>query len=559
MVSYNDNTVVQYLRQYEMFANSLKLIKNVTEREMIIKQLTKLENKIIDATNENYEDEYYVLANKECSLIDEEKKRVTMLIDLINQRLSYVEKRCNDHYQLTGEVLDVKDVLGANTLDNLENRVRIIDKYSKNVKLQEELKNDVKSLNSKITLASEKVDINKNLNIELEAKFKSLLAKAFEENHLYELMDAKEEIEYAYYETEKSLTLAELNLETAKTSPLNVLNDCQEMLREVNEDYLRYKDKLSTLRLMEIFNREVNTYDELLKKRREVNDILKYIKNDAFIRMIIETVSKQYNTILMEQQDINTLNDLTEEKNRKLEALSELEEENESEEFQNVLRVLIENEKKQQERIEKERQIALEEEKKKRLEIEKKKQEEILKRQKIIEEARKKEIEKRTKQLLEEQQNSVLQNKKKEKAYSFETIKDNVNTKIESDPEIARRVDLYKDIDNKKMDDDSNLLDLSTPVEETSEEEYTPLKDKVSIEKELFEEFNNNNSKKEKEDTFLDEIDSREDNNYQLGEEKNFKLPNISLDQYMKDFDEEKTTDNSDFFGSSDIFPSIPV
>ena len=330
------------------------------------------------------------------------------------------------------------------------------------------------------------------------------------------------------------------------------------MLREVNEDYLRYKDKLSTLRLMEIFNREVNTYDELLKKRREVNDILKYIKNDAFIRMIIETVSKQYNTILMEQQDINTLNDLTEEKNRKLEALSELEEENESEEFQNVLKVLIENERKQQERIEKERQRTLEEEKKKRLEIEKKKQEEILKRQKIIEEARKKEIEKRTKQLLEEQQNSVLQNKKKEKAYSFETIKDNVNTKIESDPEIARRVDLYKDIDNKKIDDDSNLLDLSAPVEETSEEEYTPLKDKVSIEKELFEEFNNN-SKKEKENTFLDEIDSKEDNNYQLGEEKNFKLPNISLDQYMKDFDEEKTTDNSDFFGSSDIFPSIPV
>ena len=40
MVSYNDNAVVQYLRQYEMFANSLKLIKNVTEREMIIKQLT---------------------------------------------------------------------------------------------------------------------------------------------------------------------------------------------------------------------------------------------------------------------------------------------------------------------------------------------------------------------------------------------------------------------------------------------------------------------------------------------------------------------------------------
>ena len=146
MVSYNNSNVVQYLRQYEMFSNSLKLVRNKEEREMIIKQLTKLEYKIIEMTNESYEEEYYTLANKECSLLDEEKKRVSMLIDLINQRLTYVEKRCNDHYQLTGETLDVSDVLGANTLDTLENRVKIIDKYSKNVKLKEELENEVKKL-----------------------------------------------------------------------------------------------------------------------------------------------------------------------------------------------------------------------------------------------------------------------------------------------------------------------------------------------------------------------------------------------------------------------------
>ena len=272
MVSYNNSNVVQYLRQYEMFSNSLKLVRNREEREMIIKQLTKLEYKIIEMTNESYEEEYYTLANKECSLLDEEKKRVSMLIDLINQRLTYVEKRCNDHYQLTGETLDVSDVLGANTLDALENRVKIIDKYSKNVKLKEELENEVKSLSSKISLASEKIDINKGLNIELESQFKSLLTDAFEKNGLYDLLELKDEIEFAYYETEKSLTLAELNLETAKTSPMNVLNDCQTMLQNVKQDYIKYKDRLSLLRLMEIFNREVNTYDELLKKRKEVNE-----------------------------------------------------------------------------------------------------------------------------------------------------------------------------------------------------------------------------------------------------------------------------------------------
>ena len=426
MTNYNNGNVVQYLRQYEMFSNSLNLVKNREEKDMIIKQLTKLEYKILEATNESYEEEYYTLANKECGLLDEEKKRVTMLIDLINQRLSYVEKRCNDHYQLTGDTLDAPDVLGANTLDNLEARVKIIDKYTKNIKLEAELKEEVKNLSNKITLASQKIDINKSLNIELESKFKTLIANALEKNGLYDLLEAKDEIEYAYYETEKSLTLAELNLESAKTSPLNVISDCEEILQEVKDDYVKYRDKLSLLRLMELFNKDVDTYDELLRKRKDINDLFKYIKNSDFVNMVMDTVSTQYNTILMERQDINTYDDLRLEKERKLEALEEIEAENNSDEFQNVLKVLIENERKKQEKILEEKRRIEEEEKKKRLEIEKRKQEEILKRQKIIEEARKKEIEKRTRQLLEQQQNSVLQGKKKDKVYNFETIKDNL-------------------------------------------------------------------------------------------------------------------------------------
>ena len=37
------------------------------------------------------------------------------------------------------------------------------------------------------------------------------------------------------------------------------------------------------------------------------------------------------------------------------------------------------------------------------------------------------------------------------------------------------------------------------------------------------------------------------------------KLPDISIDEYMKNFN-EKTVDNSDsLFGNDDIFPSIPM
>lgn len=552
MTNYNNGNVVQYLRQYEMFSNSLNLVKNREEKDMIIKQLTKLEYKILEATNESYEEEYYTLANKECGLLDEEKKRVTMLIDLINQRLSYVEKRCNDHYQLTGDTLDAPDVLGANTLDNLEARVKIIDKYTKNIKLEAELKEEVKNLSNKITLASQKIDINKSLNIELESKFKTLIANALEKNGLYDLLEAKDEIEYAYYETEKSLTLAELNLESAKTSPLNVISDCEEILQEVKDDYVKYRDKLSLLRLMELFNKDVDTYDELLRKRKDINDLFKYIKNSDFVNMVMDTVSTQYNTILMERQDINTYDDLRLEKERKLEALEEIEAENNSDEFQNVLKVLIENERKKQEKILEEKRRIEEEEKKKRLEIEKRKQEEILKRQKIIEEARKKEIEKRTRQLLEQQQNSVLQGKKKDKVYNFETIKDNLR---EEEKNIEEKKQEEVEKNNVNVNKETfKPLDLDKINNKNNE---VVIKNKGDIEKELFAEFNNQNNENKKIDA--DKIFNSKVLEEIKEEPKEKKLPDVSIDEYMKNFDEKKVQNNTDFFGSNDVFPSIPM
>ena len=547
MATYNNGSVVQCMRQYEMFANSLNLVKNNEEKNMIIKQLTKLEMKIIELTNEVYEEEYYALANKECALLDEEKKRITMLIDLINQRLTYVEKRCNDHYQLTGESIDANDVLGANTLDSLENKVKIIDKYSKNIKLKEELENEVKSLSSKISLASEKIGINEKLNIELETKFKNLIGSAIEKCNYYELLDNREEIEYAYQETEKSLTLAEVNYQTAKTSPMNILEDCQAMLEDIKKDYTKYKSKISILKLMEIFNREVNDYDELITKRREINDILKYIKDKDFLDMVLDTVSKQYNTIIMEQQDINTYNDLTLEKDRKMEALTEIESENNSEEFQNMLKVLIENEKKRQEKIMEEQRKIEEEEKKRRLEIERKKQEEILKRQKIIEEARKKEIEKRTRELLEQQQNSVLQGKKKE-TLSFENIKGISNGPVE---DVSLRDDVMN-TENKKEENEilkrenfrkkQENLDKIDLVENIEQNEEVPVvKNKSAIEKELFEEFNEKPIERNKE------------------EKQENKLPEIDIDQYMKNFNENDVDDVDNIFNDDNIFPSIPL
>ena len=560
MMNYNNSDVVQCLRQYEMFANSLKLVKEPLQREMIVKQLTKLEEKIIDLTNEEYEEEYNALMNRECSYFDDEKKRLVMLIDLINQRLSYVEKRCNNHYALTGESIDVKTVLGSLELDALENRVKIIDKYNKNVKLEKELTEEVKSITNKISLASEKIDINKSLNSELEVTFKRTLSSAFEKLHLYDLLNMENDIEYAYYETEKSLTLAGINLETAKTSPVNVLADCQAMYDEVSRDYANFKDKMMTIRLMKTYDSEVYDYEGLFNKRKEINDIIKYIKNEELLSMIIETVEKQYNTLLMEGQDVNTYNDLLAEKARKLEAIEEINAENNSEEFQSILKVLIENEKRKQERIQEEQRKIEEAEKQRKLEIERKRQEEILKRQRIIEEARKKEMEKRTKKMLEEQQKSILQSKKSESGVSFETIKDNSLEK-------EKYQELNLDEISSKYNLDLNDIPEDKPV--LPEPKEKDIKNKVDIEKELFAEFNKQSKpekKRVKETNDIPVID-REALDDKIDVAKHMvtpepvngenKFPDMSLDDYMKNFDEKKFEDDGNFFG--DTFPSIPM
>ena len=594
MISYNNSDVVQCLRQYDMFANSLNLIRSTDERSMIVKQLTKLEEKIITLTNAEYEEEYYELMGKECGLLEEEKNRIAALIELINQRLSYVEKRCNNHYQLTGESIDVNDVLGASELDELENKLKIIDKYSENVRQEALLEEDIKSLTSKISLASEKIDINKSLNLELETTFKKILNDAFSKLGLYELLDNRNNIEYDYYETEKLLTLAQLNYETAKNSHLDILADCQEMLSDISKDYTKYKDQINILKLIDIYENDVNDYNELLAKRREVNDILKGIKNEELLGLISDTVSKQYNTIMMEEQDINTFNDLALEKERKLETLSEIRDENNSEEFQSVLKVLIENEKKKQEKLLEEQRKIEEEEKKRRQEIERKKQEEILKKQKIIEEARKKEIEKRTKKLLEEQQNSVLQGRKKDNNVSFETIKD-VSLENEQNDEHEEIVQEKPVMSREERNHKLKLNDLNNKDDDNEEQELKLkndeflFKNKVDIEKELFEEFNNKNvntithhddnddavvSKNENKDDdsdndlnnislFGDKVEEEDKGNSLLNKIENKmsnnSFPDMSIDEYMKNFDEDKLEKSDTLSDFGDEFPTIPM
>ena len=90
-------------------------------------------------------------------------------------------------------------------------------------------------------------------------------------------------------------------------------------------------------------------------------------------------------------------------------------------------------------------------------------------------------------------------------------------------------------------------------IKEEKTDETILFKNKVDIEKELFEEFNNKS---------WNEISTTSDdvNKVNVYVEEN-KLPDISIDEYMKNFDEKefKEPEINAFFTDDDLFPNIPI
>jgi len=495
MINYNSDEVLQYIRQYEMFSSSLKLIPSIDEKNAIIKQLDRLEEKIIKLTNSIYENAYYSLYNKETYLLEEEKNRLGSLIELISNRMDYVNDRKNKHYELTGKNLDIYNFVGMDVYDTLKDRLKVIEKYSDNIKRKEDIDDYLDKLDSKLKLAQEKISINEALNVELEAKMIKCLDDALKRYGL-NLEAREDEIRSIYQELTRMLDIARENYETAKTSSYDMVSECKKALADIESDYMSYREQTSILDLMKLYDKKCHSYQELLDKRTTMRELCDNILNKKIREAIYKLLKDQYSTILLEGQDISNYEKLLKEQEDKREEIAAIDRENNSDIFKNVLSKLIENENKRQAKLLEEKMKKQEEEKKRKAELEKRRQEEIMRRQKLIEDTRKKEIEKRTRQLLEEQKNTVLQSKpvnsnnvsfanmkkdivnSKDKEPSFNKIDEKIDVPTSEYRKIEK--DLFKEFNDKSADKDdelnfpklkNNSLDK---VELFKDEEYFP-------------------------------------------------------------------------------------
>lgn len=417
MIEYANEFIIKLLKQYDMLTKSLSFITDLKQKKDICDQMTKIIQSVLEQTQVIYEEKYKKVLERSVYLMDEEKNRLLELINLINERRVYVNNQITNNKELTGMTIISDNVLGEENLDEYKSQVKIIDKYKNNVRMEGILKEEIIALESNIQKANNKIGNNKNLNRQLEEKMIRIVDDALSKLSLYELQDREKEIDLAYTELGYSLEKAKENAKIARRDySEEIIVECDNMLASITLEYERYKEKKVILKLIYLYRRPVETYDELLNKREEINNILMSITSSELYSMIGNELNKEYATIKLEGQDIATLKSLTEELENKKQLLSDIAVENNSEQFKKLLANLLENERKYQEKLNEEKKRREQERLERQKIEEKRKLEEIAKRQKALEEERKKEIERRTKQLLEEKQNSVLMTPKNDKS-----------------------------------------------------------------------------------------------------------------------------------------------
>lgn len=439
MLEYTSRQVTQLNRQYEMFLKSLNIMTSESDKDKIYVQMNKIEEKILEETNSIYEEEYMLLLGSSTYLVNEEKERLLCLIKLIEDRVEYIKERRRKHKELTGYNVDYPAVLGENKLGEFKHNIKIIDKFSENKKRETVLSREINELDIRISEAVKKIKNNKTLNTSLEKKMIKLLSKVFDKLELYNLTDEKEEIEKEYTELKFSLDKAKENVKKAKvTGKDELIIECDSLLSSITLEYEKVKEKKYTLELMEVYDTVINDYEQLLSKRDEMNDILNEISSSYLYSIIGEELNKQYNTIKIEKQDMNTYETLVNERETKYNELETINEENNSEEFKNILNELLVNEKKRQEEILQEQRKQEYEERQRRLIEEKRLEDERRKRQQLIIEERKKEQENNTRQLLEQQRKTVIKEPKEIKQQK--EVKEESNYNLLSKEAIEKKV-----------------------------------------------------------------------------------------------------------------------
>jgi DNA replication initiation complex subunit (GINS family) len=101
MIEYANESVVKFLKQYDMLSKSLNFTVDSKQKQEICYQMTRIIQNVLNLTNKIYEKKYLKIVNRSTYLMDEEKNRLLELINLINERRTYVNNQISNNVELT--------------------------------------------------------------------------------------------------------------------------------------------------------------------------------------------------------------------------------------------------------------------------------------------------------------------------------------------------------------------------------------------------------------------------------------------------------------------------
>lgn len=518
MLEYTSREIVQAEKQYDMLLASLEYCDEKDKEDLYV-ELDKIQENILSATNDVYEETYNKLINKHTSLIDEEKEKLTNIISLIEDRIKYINEKRQKHKDVTGTLIEIPKVLGEDKLADYKNKIEIINKYKQNIKLKKELNKEISVLEEKEKTYLSKLKANDKINVELEEKMQDILSKSFEAMDLYSLLERTEEIELAYKELSFAKEKAMENVESAqKSSDNELIAECQTMLDSIALEYDKYFEKKMLLELLNIYDKPVDGYDELLAKREKMQDIFMNIEDSDFYKLVSSEMEKQYNTIKIEEQDVKTYREIIDDLNERKQKIEEIDLENSSDEFSEILEQLIKNEKAKQEQLLQEQRKKEYDERQRKLILENKKQEELKRKQILIDEARRKEEQRLQEEKYQQELKRIEEEKEQIKKEEPKVIP---TSTIESK---SKTIHIPKDI---VFEDEQNIKNSENTV------------------------INDTNSRESLFESIYEEMKKKLDSDKSTIPYDPFEYKEETIDDIFKDIDTNNTSKNNDF--------SIPV
>lgn len=518
MLEYTSREIVQAEKQYDMLLASLEYCDEKDKEDLYV-ELDKIQENILSATNDVYEETYNKLINKHTSLIDEEKEKLTNIISLIEDRIKYINEKRQKHKDVTGTLIEIPKVLGEDKLADYKNKIKIINKYKQNIKLKKELNKEISVLEEKEKTYLSKLKANDKINVELEEKMQDILSKSFEAMDLYSLLERTEEIELAYKELSFAKEKAMENVESAqKSSDNELIAECQTMLNSIALEYDKYFEKKMLLELLNIYDKPVDGYDELLAKREKMQDIFMNIEDSDFYKLVSSEMEKQYNTIKIEEQDVKTYREIIDDLNERKQKIEEIDLENSSDEFSEILEQLIKNEKAKQEQLLQEQRKKEYDERQRKLILENKKQEELKRKQILIDEARRKEEQRLQEEKYQQELKRIEEEKEQIKKEEPKVIP---TSTIESK---SKTIHIPKDI---VFEDEQNIKNSENTV------------------------INDTNSRESLFESIYEEMKKKLDSDKSTIPYDPFEYKEETIDDIFKDIDTNNTSKNNDF--------SIPV